>query len=290
MRTVGWVLGLSLIAGSAGAGVDVSDDRGRSITLNAPAQRIVSLAPHVTELLFAVGAGAQIVGVSEYSDYPRAAQTLRRIASAGAIDYETVIGLSPDLVVAWLSGNGRIAIERLEELGLQVFATEPRNIASIARALRALGTLSGHVQQGERAAAEFETRIRGLRERYAGKHEVSVFYEISARPLMTLSGAHMFTDVLRLCGGVNVFADLGTLVATVTTEEVLKRNAEVIMISSTIPEAEATQAAWAALPELAAARRAQIHIVDSDLLNRQTVRLAEGAAMLCELLDQARGS
>jgi len=279
----------SLFAGSSGAAVTVSDDRGQPITLPAAAERIVSLAPHVTELLFAVGAGAQIVGVSEYSDYPAAAKTLPRIASAGAIDYETVVGLRPDLIVAWLSGNGRAGVERLEALGLTVFATEPRNIASISRALRALGTVSGHAVQGERVAARFETQIGVLRERYAGKRDVSVFYEISARPLMTLNGAHMFTDVLRVCGGVNVFSDLRTLVSTVTTEAVLHRDAEVIMISSTIPNVEATKAAWATLPEMEAARRGQIYIVDSDLLNRQTVRLADGAAMLCALLDQARG-
>lgn len=290
MGRIAWVLGLYLAVDAAGGGVAVTDDRGVPIKLAAPAHRVVSLAPHITELLFAVGAGAQIVGVSEYSDYPVEARALRRVASAAAIDYETLIGLEPDLVIAWLSGNGRIAIERLEELGIAVFATEPRDLASIAHALRALGTLTGHATQGERVAGKFEARIKALRDRYTGNSSVSVFYEISARPLMTLNGAHMFSDALGVCGGVNVFADLGTLVGTVTLEEVLRRNPAVIMISSTIPNAAAVKAEWAAFAELDAAQGGQIHIVDSDLLNRQTVRLAEGAATLCRLLDQARGT
>lgn len=289
MRRLVWAL-LPILNCCTGLtyGFTVIDDSGRRVSIPAPPQRIVSLAPHVTEMLYAVNAGPQLVGASAFSDYPPDARSLPRVASAGTIDYERLVALEPDLVVAWLSGNGPQAIARLEGLGVKVLAVESRDIAAIPRALRTLGRVTGHSQQGERVAERFEAQITELRRQFHGRRTVSVFYQINHRPLMTLNGQHIVSDVIRLCGGANVFADITQLVPTVTTEEVIRRNADIVIISSEIPNLEEVTAGWIAFRGLEAARTGQVVAIDADLINRQTPRLVAGARILCRLLDRAR--
>lgn len=269
------------------AEIRVPDDRGRTIVLAAPAQRIVSLAPHVTELLHAAGAGKQVVGVSAFSDFPVQATRLPQIGSAMGIDSERVAALRPDLVVAWSSGNTTAAIEGLERLGLNVFVTEPRRLADIPRLLRALGQLAGSAAVAAPAAADFEQALARLRASYARRATVRVFFQIEARPLMTLNGAHLVSDVLQLCGGENIFAALSALAPTVGAEDVLQRDPEVILVSDSIADADAVIAGWSRLPQLHAARRGHIYAVPPDLVLRPTPRILEGARFVCDKLDAA---
>ncbi len=273
----------------AAAEVRATDDRGRRISLKAPAQRIIALAPHVTELLFAAGAGRRLAGVDHYSDFPPAAAGITEVGDAGHADLERILGLRPDLVVAWKSGNSAGDVAHLERLGIPVFVTEPRKLADIARLLRELGRLAGSQEMAERAAADFERRLAQLARRYQGGRAVPVFYQIWHQPLMTVNGAHMIANVIRLCGGRNVFESLPALTPVVGAESLLGFDPEVIIASVSAPQAEAkVRRFWARFPTLRAVRDSRLVFVHPDLIQRQTPRILEGAEQVCAELEKAR--
>ncbi len=170
--------------------------------------RIVSLAPSLTEIAYAAGAGPALVGTVEYSDYPAAARALPRVGDGWSVDAERVLALRPDVVLAWSSGTPQATIERLEAVGLRVVSVPTYRLADVPAALRQLGALAGTPQQAEAAAMGFEAGIRRLRERYAGARSVTVFIQIDDQPLYTVGGRHVISEVVELCGGRNVFADL----------------------------------------------------------------------------------
>ncbi len=272
----------------AAMAVVVVDDRGQNFEFTKPPQRIISLAPNLTELLFAAGAGSRVVAVSEHSDYPADALALPKVANALGVDFERVLDLQPDLVIAWLSGNGRRVVDRLEHLGIRVFATEPRRFADVERLLSVFGQISGYPRQGSSRSSRFRRQVASLRDRYAWKSSMSVFYQLSQRPLMTINGEHMISELLRLCGGDNIFGEYRLLVPTVSVEDVMKRDAEVILISSTVPNVNQVRAQWLTMKDLKAAKTDRVFIVDADLINRQTPRLVQGAEQVCRLIDRAR--
>ncbi|MGA8260296.1 MAG: cobalamin-binding protein [Arenicellales bacterium] len=267
----------------------IKDDRGQTVELASPARRVVSLAPSITELVYAAGGGDRLIAASKYSDYPPAARRLPRIDDAFSVNLEELVALHPDLVIAWKSGNDPRIMKRLANVHVPVFVLEPREIGDIPRDLERIGRLLGTEEAARDRAARFTKAIEGIRERYAGRTTVRVFYQIARRPLMTLNGRQMFTAVLNLCGGSNVFKDLTPIAPTVDREEVLVRDPQVILISSTIPSSSDLIQYWSGYPNLTAARLHNIFLVDSDLINRQTPRLAEGARRLCMILDRARG-
>lgn len=280
----------TLLAAPAAAetAITITDDAGHEVVLAAPASRVVSLAPHVTELLFAAGAGAQVVGVVDYSDYPPAALALPRVGSAVQIDLETILALRPDLVIGWASGTPTGAVEQLRTLGLPVFLSDPRRLSDIPVALRAFGALTGHADEAGAAAGEFEQRLDALRERYEGREPVRLFYQIWDRPLMTVGGPHMISAVLALCGGENVFAGVDELAPRISEEAVLAADPEVIVAGTKGDAATAWLAAWARFPQLAAVRDERLVTADPDTLHRQTPRLLDGAEALCAGLDAVR--
>jgi len=266
----------------------VVDDAGETVRLARPARRIVSLAPHVTEQLFAAGAGARIVGAVEYSDYPREAKLIPRVGDNRAIDVERVLAMKPDLIVVWFHGNVARQIEQIRSLGLPVYYSQPRTIEDIARGLEHMGTLAGTEKIATEAARGFRERVRRLRERYGTLEPVPVFYEIWNRPLYTVNGEHLISDVLRLCGGRNVFAELRVLAPTVTQEAVLKADPVAIIASGMARARPEWLDDWKAWPDLQAAKLGNLFSIDSDLINRNGPRLAEGARQICEMLDLAR--
>ena len=283
-----FLFGLGVAQTSTVVATTVVDDLGQELEITNPPQRIVSLAPSVTELLFAVGAGPQLVAVSEHSDHPPQASALPRVANALGIDYERIVDFEPDLVIAWLTGNGHRAIKRLEQLGLRVFVTEPRRFSDIERLLSLLGRLSGHPKEGSSQALEFTRRAALLRDTFSGKPRVSVFYQISERPLMTLNGEHMVSELFTLCGGENVFHNYRSLAPTISIEDVLQRDADIILISSTVPNVNSVRDWWLKMTDLKAAQRGQVFIVDADLINRQGPRIIQGAEQICTHIDKAR--
>lgn len=288
MRLTCLRLGLMLAAIPAHAGVSVTDDAGRRVMLPAPAQRIVSLAPHVTELLYAAGAGGKLVGAVEYSDYPTAAKALPRVGSSSAVDIEAVAALKPDLVVAWQSSTRAAQYGQLDRLGIPVFVSEPRTLDDIPRTLELLGRLAGTSKDADAAAHDFRTRRDRLAARYVSRPPVSVFYQIWDRPPMTVNGQHLISAVMALCGGRNVFADLAILAPTVTEEAVLAAAPEVIIASGMADARPEWLDAWRRWRSLPAVARDNLFFIPPEQLQRNTPRVLDGAAQMCEQLEQAR--
>lgn len=272
------------------APLQVRDDRGELVRVQAPVQRIVTLAPHLTELVFAAGAGSRLVGVSADSDYPPAARRLPVIGGAGKADLERIVALKPDLVLAWRSGGQRADVERLEALGLPVLVTEPRHLEDIPRLIELIGRLAGTGYEATRAAYRFRNDLRLLRTRYAGRTPVRVFYQIWHEPLMTLNGQHIISEAIRLCGGRNVFADLPTLAPTVSMEALLAANPDVIIVSGAAAKRDTLLAEWRHQTRLRAVAAGHVYFADADLMHRATPRMLDGVSTLCEDLQRARGA
>jgi iron complex transport system substrate-binding protein len=279
---------LSLGSAALAAEIRLVDDSGRSVTLKQPAQRIISLAPHMTELLFAAGAGERVVGTVEYSNYPAAAQRIPRIGDSAQLDLERIVALKPDLIVVWQNGNAQRQLDKLLRLGIPVFYNASRRLSDIARAIEQLGRLAGTETIALPAARAFVAREAELGQRYAGRGLVTVFYQIWDKPLMTVNGDHLISDVIRLCGGRNVFADLKLLTPEISTEAVLLVDPDAICGVT----AEAGQAGnldgWKKWPRLKAVARDNLFVVPADLITRNTPRILDGAQQLCGYLDAAR--
>lgn len=276
----------------AHAAISVTDDRGATVTLARPARRIVSLAPHATELLFAAGGGAHIVGTVAYSDYPPQARNISRVGNNTALDLERIVALKPDLLVVWLHGNAQLQLDKLKQLGLPMFYSEPRHLTDIPGELVRLGTLLGTPAVAQTAADDFWRRYDSLREQYAGRSPVTVFYQVWQQPLLTLNGTHMVSDVIRLCGGRNVFAGLKPLVPTVSTEAVVAANPEAMftatMGATTGKKPLASLHTWRQWPQLTAVARGNLFGIDGDWINRPGPRILDGAQAMCADLDLAR--
>lgn len=288
IRLSGLVILLSFLWPSASFALSEKDDRGKTLHLTQPAARIVSLAPNLTELAFVAGAGGKLVGVSNYSDYPPAAKQLPLIGDSGKSDLERILSLKPDLILAWQTGNHLGDIERLEQLGIPVFVTEPRHLADIPRLIRVIGRVAASEREAEAAAADFDRKWSALKARYAGKKAVRVFYEIWHQPPMTVNGQHMISDVIQLCGGVNVFADARGLAPTVSQEAVLAANPEVIVASGSLYEDKAVWADWKRFSGLRAARQNNFFFIHPDLMQRQTPRMLQGAERMCQQFESVR--
>ncbi|HEX8962157.1 MAG TPA: cobalamin-binding protein [Rhodocyclaceae bacterium] len=278
---------LALLA-PARAEVVLTDDSGAEVRLRAAAHRIVSLAPHITELLFAAGAGARIIGTVDYSDYPPAAKRIARVGSYSQLDLETVAALKPDLVIAWQSGNPPAAVAKLRALGVPVFVNQPDRILDVARSIEQFGKLAGTEADANAAAKEFRDRYAALSARYAGRPKLRVFYEIWKEPLMTINGKQIISDAIRLCGGENVFAELPALAPKVTVEAVLAANPDVIVASGMGEARPEWLDDWKRWPQLAAAAKGNLYFVPPELIQRHTPRVLDGAERLCQDLEEAR--
>jgi iron complex transport system substrate-binding protein len=274
-------------AGRAHAAIDVIDDAGASVRLAAPAQRIVSLAPHATELLFAAGGGDRVVGVVETSDWPPEARALPRVGDARAIDLERIYLLHPDLVVTWpYTSPGQV--ERLRARGIAVFMTDPQTIEGIATDLERLGRLLGTAARADVVAADLRQRLARRRAESAGKASVRVFYEIWPKPLFTVGGAHLISQAMAACGGANVFADLRLPAPMVSVEAVLAAAPQAIIAAGDDGLRPEWLDLWRRWPQLPAVARGNLLVVDGNLLHRSGPRFFDGVDQLCAALDSAR--
>jgi iron complex transport system substrate-binding protein len=273
---------LYLAIAPVAAQISVTDDTGQNVTVARPAKRIVSLAPHASEMLFAIGAGERIVGAVSFSDYPDAAKKIPRIGNNKSIDVERILALAPDLVVAWSSANAEKQFGKLRELGIPVYVTEPLAIFDVATTMTKLGMLCGTESQAETAAGDLRRRVRDLESTYAQRAPVRVFYQVWDRPLMTINGRQVISDALRICGASNVFSALPSLAATVDVEAVLAADPEMIVTSASSLEE------WKKWPQLAAVRRQNLVVLPGDLLNRMGPRIVLGTERLCAAVDSAR--
>lgn len=277
-----------LLAASAWADIAVRDDHGAAVTLRQPARRIVSLAAHITELLFAAGGGDRIVGAVEFSDYPPEAARIPRVGDSRALDLERIVGLRPDLIVAWGHGTPQRQLESLRRLGVPLFYSEPRVLDDIPGTLERFGALLGTAATARDAAQRYRERLGRLRDRFSRRPAVTLFYQVWHSPLVTINGEHIISDAIRTCGGANVFAGLAPLAPTVSVESVVVANPEAIVASGVGSDDRAVLAQWRQWPKLAAVARGNLFAIDSDIVNRMTPRLLEGAEILCAALEAAR--
>lgn len=278
----------SLTSTSAHAAITVLDDAQRAVTVDKPAQRIVSLAPHITEILFEAGAANNIIAVTDYSDYPEAAKKLPSIGNIFALDLERLLSLKPDLVIVWGTGNAKILANKLRSNHITVFESEPHNFEMVATSIERLATLAGTESTGKTNAQKFRQRLDNLRKTYqlpTGAAPVSVYYQMIRRPLMTINDTHMVSDMIRLCGGKNVFGQLKELSSTITNEAVLAANPDVILGSG---ENIDSMADWKQYPILTAVKKNNFYAVKGDWLNRAGPRILDGTEALCKHLATAR--
>jgi iron complex transport system substrate-binding protein len=251
------------------------------------AKRIVSLAPHLTEWVFAAGAGDRLVGTVEYSDYPAAAAEVPRIGDAFRVDYEAIGLLRPDLVLAWRSGTPRETVVRLQSLGFRVVELDAGRLEDTVQQLRAIGRLTGTGSAAEGTALELEAAIAALQARYSGRAEVAAFIQIESEPLFTVTGAHLISDIIASCGGRNIFADLPGVAPPVSMEAVVAANPDVILATGTAGETDWMQR-WQGLTQMTAVQRGQLYTLDRNLITRSGPRIVDGALEVCAALDRAR--
>jgi iron complex transport system substrate-binding protein len=255
--------------------------------VSAAPPRLISLAPNLTEIAYAAGAGSMLVGTVEFSDYPAAAKTVPRVGDAWRVDPEQVLALRPDVVLVWPTGTPETTITRLRSLGLNVVDVPTQSLADVPRALRQVGRLAGTLPVAEVAARDFESRVARERARYAARPSLDVFIQIDDEPIYTVNGRHVISEIVALCGGRNVFADLPQLAPPISTEAVLAADPQVIL--STDDTIADPRQFWQRWPRLRAVRSGNVFKLPSDLVTRAAPRLAQGVEVTCAALEQARG-
>lgn len=286
MRVV--LLALLLQAADLAAGIVVQDYLGREVVLPGEARRIVALAPHIVENLYAAGAGDRIVGAVQYSDYPQQAKQIPRVGSFNAFSMEAIIMSRPDLIIMWGSGNGMTTLEKLETLHIPVFVSEPRTLQDIPRSLRLLGMLAGTATHGETAARHFESEVALLRDTHRNDKQLAVLLQLWHQPLQTVNGDHLISEIIALCGAHNAFADAKTLAPKLNIESVLQRNPDVIIGSGAGVERPTWLDDWLDYPSLTAAQSRALFYINPDHILRPTPRVLLGARELCARLDSVR--
>lgn len=286
-----WALAtcLTLLTGSAlAAPVSVKDDLGNVVTLPGPANRIVTLSPSLVEVAYAAGAGDKIVATVEYSDYPASALKIPRVGGHSKINLEAVVAAKPDLVIAWESGNSPTALEKLRQLGIPIFVSQPHKITDIPGEIERIGVLAGTALVAKTAADDFQKRYQALARKYRDRSPVTVFYQVWQNPLITIGGQQIMSDAIALCRGTNIFADLKPLAPRVSFEAVIAANPEAIVTSGMADQNPEMLDAWKKWPSLTATQRNNFFFVQSDLMNRSGPRILEGTKILCEALQTAR--
>ncbi|MDP9083724.1 MAG: helical backbone metal receptor [Pseudomonadota bacterium] len=252
------------------------------------APRIVSLSPHITELLFAAGAGGALVGVDDSSDYPAEVASIPRVGEPATLDVEGLLKLKPSVVILWNSGTPARRKAELERLHLKLVVTEQRGLADIGYTLIEFGRLAGTEAVAAAAARKYQGELAQLRSQYAARRRLKVFYQVWDRPLYTLSGEHVVSEILSLCGGDNVFGELSTLAAAIDKEAVLRRDPDVILIAASGTEAAQQVRDWDRFPSMQAVHKHRVFTVDPSLLGRMAPRILSGVRQVCTLLDQVR--
>lgn len=270
------------------AQVSLVDDTRRRVSVREPAQRIIAVAPHLAELAYAAGAGKRLIAVVRGADYPPDVRTLPSVGDAAGLDFERILQLAPDLILAWGSGNKLVDLNRLALGPAAVFVMEPRDLNDIARHLRVIGELAGTQSVAELAAARIEHKLQQLRQRYANASTIDVVVEIWHQPLFTVGTAHLLSDALRICGARNALPDYPLLAGPVPLEDVLAANADVIVSVTAMAQSD-MHANWGQFLSRLDGQTVQLVSADPDLLTRPGPRMVQGIEVLCGQLDKVRG-
>lgn len=275
---------LSLLCWSATVFADITvvDDSGTKVVLAKPAESIVSLSPHLTELLFSLGVGDRIRATVDFSDYPEAALKIPRLGNAFSVSVEAVIEQTPDLIVAWMTGGNHRTFEQLRALGYPVFVNEADSLAGIATAVEQLGVLVGETGRGLELAATFRDGLESVRHARRGAGTPKVFFQISDAQLYTVNSKHLIGQAIEICGAENIFADVSLFVPMVSYESLVERNPDILVISSPYP---GYKSAWdERWKDLGWSDR--VRTIDASLITRPSLRMLEGVKILCETIDQ----
>ncbi|MGO1502258.1 MAG: cobalamin-binding protein [Marinobacter sp.] len=264
------------------------DDAGEELCISGPAQRIATLSPGATELMFAAGAGEKVVAGVNHSDYPPAARKLPLVGTHTRIDLEALLALKPDLVITWLTGNPPAQIEMLKELGFPMFAIEPRTFEGVSSAIERLSILAGTEQEGFDEAERFRVGMAAISEQYRNAEPIPVFYQVWETPLMTINNEHLIGKVLQLCGGVNVFGDMPRMVPRISAEVVLQADPHAILTGSVEGASDDELDHWKDYSEMSAVARDNLFFVPASPISRPTPRLLEASKLICKKLDIAR--
>ncbi|GAB3094439.1 cobalamin-binding protein [Pseudomaricurvus hydrocarbonicus] len=274
-------------AATADDAVEVIDDLGNLVRLERPAKRIVALAPHIVEVVYAVGSGDKLVGAVNYSDFPEAAQQIPRVGTYKAFSAEAILRLNPDLVLAWYSGNGPQRVAPIQNLGIPVYFSESRTLKDIGESMEKIGILSGS-KTAVTARQKFDVTLQALTATYSNRQPVSVFYQVWSDPLQTLNGDHMISDVIRLCGGRNIFSNVQSLAPKVSVESILRIDPQVIVASGMGEARPEWLDDWRRWPSLQAVKNQQLKFIPPDIIQRNTPRVLTGVKAMCEHLQDAR--
>ena len=270
------------------AEVSVKDYRGTEIHLMQPAQRVIGMSPHVVENIYSAGAAQRLIAVMSYSNFPEAALQLPVVGDYNRTNYELITELKPDLIVVWNSGRYLDVVKKLRSLGFQVYVDEPHKLEDVARSIRDMGKLMGTEEISVAAAEQYMQRLVKMRKQYSQRSVMSVLYQVQMNPLQTLNGDHIISDVIDLCGGQNIFANEKALSPKINIEAVIANNPEVIIGGGLAAEQSEWLAAWKHWPVIEAVKQQQVYAITPDIISRHTVRLLDGAHLMCEYLDKAR--
>ena len=245
----------------------------------APAERIVSLAPNLTELIYTVGADELLVGVSAWSDYPREVLELPVVGDAFTVDQEQLALLEPDLLLVWESGTSARIVEELSAMGYTVASIRTRELDDIADAILQIGNLTGHQEQAEQAARAYRAELNDLRDAHTDLPSLRVFYQVAARPLYTVNNEHYISELISVCGGENIFADLDDLAPTIDVEAVIDRDPEVMLAST--DAGDSAFSVWDRWPDIAANRQGNQFQLPADEIGRATTRVLIAGSAMC---------
>jgi iron complex transport system substrate-binding protein len=279
---------LATFSAPAPAAITVTDDAGRTLTLAQTPQKIVSLAPGGTEMLFAAGAGDRVIATVEFSDEPPAARKIPRIGDATSIDVERLVALRPDVVIVWEGGGNVANVRKLEDLGMPLYRQKAETLAAMPASLRRLGALTGTRETAERGAADIEARMARLTQRFERGERLTVLLEVWNRPIYTVGGKHLMSDSLRLCGARNVFDDLNDLGPAVDVEAIIARDPQMIVAVAPPGAAREWLADWRRFGTMRAVRENRLVPFEDSRLSRLGPSAVAGTEALCEAIDTAR--
>ena len=280
---------LHLLVSNVALSFEIIDDENNTVMFDGPVERVISLSPHATELLYKAGATNQILATVSYSDFPEAAKALPRIGSYKKLDLESVIKLKPDLIVAWKSSGSLDQVNELERLGYKIYFSEPKDFKGIAENIIKFGRILGTGNIAAERANSFLNELNTLKLTYKNLKPVSVFYQVWNNPLMTINKDHLITNVIDLCGGRNVFGELFARAPRVSIESVILKNPQVIIIGMS-DNRKGWVKEWYKWDVLQAVKEKHVYTVNADYIVRQGPRVLKGAKKVCEILENVRNA
>jgi vitamin B12 transport system substrate-binding protein len=251
-------------------------------------KRIIALAPHLVESLYAIGAGDQIIATTAHADYPAAAKNIMVVGNYARLQIEKIIQLKPDVVIAWTTGNPTVDLARLEKYQIKVIYSNPETLEDVAAELRLLGEITGRTEQASKLAEQYLTSLTDIKQRYASQENIKVFYELWSRPIRTVAQKAWPQQQITLCGGVNPFADAKDDYPSVGLEQVLITLPQVVIQPSKSTSGDPDNLNWKQWPHVPAAKNGFVFHPNADKLHRMTTRMLDEVVILCEQIDTAR--